>query len=146
MFLKRTLFLTLLLISFVTVAQPSRIYDSSRDALSDYKNALISASSVHKNIFVIAGGNWCIYCHELEKNLKESSLDLVLENNFILMKANFGDGNANEGFFTLFPKFNSFPHILIISPEGQLLESTNVASEDEFKSMLVKYTINETKP
>jgi len=129
----------------MTVAAHENVYDPSRDALSDYKSALISAASEHKNIFVIAGGNWCTYCYKFEKNLKESALDEVIGNNFILMKANFGEGNDNEGFFTLFPKFNIYPHIMIISADGKLLESTPVSfTEDEFRSLLTKYTIKKS--
>lgn len=103
----------------MTAAAPEHVYDPSRDALSDFESALISAASEDKNIFVIAGGNWCTYCYKFEKNLKESALDEVIENNSILMKANVGDGNNNEGFFTLFPKFSRYPHIMIISADGK---------------------------
>lgn len=142
MLLKKILLLPLLLVSFTTIAQPDDVYDPSRDALSDFKSALISASVEHKNIFVIAGGNWCSYCHKFEKNLKDASLDEVLENNFVLIKVNYSEENYNEGFFSLFPDIHILPHIMIISENEELLESTPVPStEDEFKRLLAKYTI-----
>ena len=134
------LLVSLFFFSFTSIAQPTRIYDPSRNALVDYQHALISALSEHKNILVIAGGNWCVYCRKLEENLKESSLDLVIKNNFIFMKANFGDGNDNEGFFSLFPKFNSYPHILIISANGKLLESVVPSTEEGMEKLLAKYS------
>jgi len=143
--LKRVLLLPLLLFSFVTIAQPDDIYDPSRDALSDFKSALTSASVEQKNIFVIAGGNWCSYCHRFEKNLKDASLDEVLENDFVLIKVNYSEENYNEGFFSLFPDIHIFPHIMIVSANGELLESTPVPStEDEFKRLLAKYTIEKS--
>ena len=140
----RFLFLPLLLVSSMAAARPDNIYDPSRDAFSDYQNARVSASSKHQNIFVIAGGNWCSYCYKFERNLKESALDLVIENNFILMKANFGDGNDNERFFSLFPEITIYPHIMIISPEGKLLESTVPSTESEFRGLLSKYAVTAT--
>ncbi|MDG3414909.1 thioredoxin family protein [Vibrio parahaemolyticus] len=140
--LKRVLVLPLLIVSFMTLAAQEKIYDPSRDALTDYKNALASAVTEHKNIFVIAGGNWCSYCHKFEKNLNKFTFNKVIERDFILMKANYGDGNYNESFFTLFPEFNTYPHILIISPDGKLLESIPVPfTKSEFESILAKYTI-----
>lgn len=137
---KRVLLLPLF-ISFMTIAGHENIYDPSRDALSDYKSALLSAKKERKNIIVITGGNWCKYCYKLEEELKESALDKIIEDDFILMKANFGDGNDNERFFNLFPKFNTYPHVMIISSEGKLLESKSSLSENEIRSLLDKYTI-----
>lgn len=140
----KLLVLTLTLVSFTVTAQPDKIYDPSRDAFNDYQNAKELAFSNHKNIFVIAGGNWCSYCYKFEHNLKDSSLDLVIRDHFNLIKANFGDGNDNEKFFSLFPKITTYPHIMIISPEGKLLESIVPSTESEFRSLLSKYTVLET--
>jgi len=137
---KKSVFLSFCFISLISTASAEHIYDPSRDALTDYQHALVTATAEHKNIFVIAGGDWCVYCHKLEENLKAVSLDVEIENNFVFMKANFGDGNDNEGFFTLFPKFNGYPHIMVISSNGELLASTNVESEKQFRGLLSKYS------
>ncbi|WPC76054.1 thioredoxin family protein [Vibrio porteresiae] len=142
MLLKRVLLLPLLLLSFMAFATQDKVYDPSRDAYTDYLNALTIAKKDHKNIFVVAGGNWCPYCVKFEKNLKETALDKVIEHDYVFMKANFSNENDNHTFFNLFPKFNAYPHIMIISSNGELLLSQPmVLTEQQFRDVLKKYTI-----
>ncbi|ELR66712.1 hypothetical protein C942_04410 [Photobacterium marinum] len=57
------------------------------------------------------------------------------------MKANWSEENENEEFFNLFSKFNTFPHIMIISNPGKLLESRPVNfSEKEFVAIQNKFS------
>ncbi|WP_299022473.1 thioredoxin family protein [uncultured Photobacterium sp.] len=138
----KTIILLLLLISSQAIAKSKDIYDPTQNVFENYYEALKTATTTHKNIFVIAGGNWCRWCYKFEKDLKELKLDKVIEKDFVFIKANWSDENKNEDFFNLFPEITAFPHIMIISKDGELLESRNVSfSEEEFREILRKYSI-----
>ncbi|WP_064607434.1 thioredoxin family protein [Photobacterium sp. J15] len=137
----KTLLLFLILVSSQALAKQNNIYDPTRIAIDDYYNALATATVKHQNIFVIAGGNWCKWCYKFEKDLHKLGYDKTIKSKFVFMKANWSEENENEGFFNLFPKIKAFPHIMIISNHGKLLESRPVNfSEKEFVAILNKYS------
>jgi hypothetical protein len=81
---------------------------------------------------VIAGGDWCIWCHWLDAYLVANvDVNDALKETFIVMKIYFGERGRNEQFFATLPRAIGYPHFWVLDAEGKLLVSQNtVAFED----------------
>lgn len=134
----------LCLLNFSAYAEPDKPYDPSRDAYTDYQNALIQSKKEHKNVFISIGGNWCVYCLKFCQDLKNSDCYRIIKERYIYLKVNYSDENKNEKFFNLFPKINAYPYFIIVSAKGEVLEHSlvmNFKLEDDFRKMLKSHII-----
>ena len=131
------------LLAFPTFAQ-NKPYDPSKDAYKDYQSALNEAKEENKNIFIVVGGNWCMHCLKFDAKFRNSKTYKIIEESFIYLKVNYSDENKNEEFFGLFPKIVGYPHVLVISPKGAVLEQNFVPhykSDKEFNNMIKRHVI-----
>lgn len=99
-------------------------YDPGRDPAADLAAAVQEASASDRRILVEVGGEWCHWCHILEKFFKNhDELRELLEDNFVVVKVNFSPENENEAFLSRFPVFKGYPHIMILDSDGTHLHS-----------------------
>ena len=111
-------------------------YDPAADAFGQLRDAQISAAADGKLILIIAGGEWCIWCHYLDAFLVENpDIGKTLKDTFVVVKAYFGGDNDNEAFFATMPEALGYPHFWVLAADGTMLVSQNtVALEDGAKS------------
>ena len=111
-------------------------YDSAADPFALLRDAEIVASREDKRILVIAGGEWCVWCHYLNAFLHDNpAVSVPLEEAFVIVKAYLGDENSNEAFFATMPEAAGYPHFWVLDAEGTVLQSQNTLPlEDGGKS------------
>jgi len=127
------IFLLLLLTSIQTafaeqLPEYSRIYDPQRDALQDGRDAIKLASATNRRILIELGGDWCVWCHKLDRFLNtHPDIKNQLHQTFVLLKVNVSDENDNSNFLKVFPETRGYPHMYVTESNGKLLLSKDTA-------------------
>jgi thioredoxin-related protein len=127
--MKRLALLTLLALT-ATVgalqAAESAKFDPKRDPATDLKAAVKQATAEKKRILLDVGGEWCGWCHLLDKTFAgDPVLTDLLATKFVVMKVNFSEENENQPFLSKYPEFNSYPHLIVLDSNGKLLLAQN---------------------
>lgn len=98
-------------------------YDPRRDPDKDLAAATEVAKRSDKNIFVVVGGEWCSWCHTLDRFFHEhADLAVLRDKNFVTMKVSMSQENPNRAFLSRFPRIHGYPHILILDANGKLIQ------------------------
>jgi thioredoxin-related protein len=131
----RTAVLGLLLTLIAGAQSPSDVkYDPKADPKADFQTALARASKEGKNVLMDVGGEWCGWCHRMDKFITEhEELRTLLEKHYVLLKVNFSDENKNEQFLGRFPKIDGYPHFFVFDASGKLLISKSTGDLEEGK-------------
>lgn len=122
-------FITLLAISMTTVLSIAgqshqQPYDPSRDPFADFTAAQAQAQAENKLILIQIGGNWCSWCHKLDRFFThEEAIKSLLADTFITMKVNVSAENDNAAFINEMPEFEGYPFLVITDAHGQILNS-----------------------
>ena len=103
-------------------------YDPVADPFAQIIQAEAAAAKDHKLILVVAGGDWCVWCHYLNAFLQTNAdVDRALEDTFVVVHVNFSPENKNERFFATLPEAVGYPHFWVLAADGTLLHSQNTA-------------------
>lgn len=114
-------------------------YDPTRDAFADFLAAQADAGVENKLILLEFGGDWCIWCHRLDKFLSQNeALSTELSDVFVVVKVNISDENPNEKFIAQFSKIPGYPHFIITDSKGKEVGTKNTGKLEEGKSYSVK--------
>ena len=84
---------------------------------------------------------------------ENSDVKNYLYTNYLLLKVNFSPENKNEEFLSQFPKITGYPHLFVLSPEGEMLHSQNTGlletgesyNKEKFLNFLKKWSPNKNK-
>ena len=99
-------------------------YDPRRDPDKDLAAASEEAKRSNKNIFVVVGGEWCSWCHTMDRFFHEhADLAALRDNNYVTMKVSMSQENPNRAFLSRFPPIHGYPHIFILDAQGKLIHS-----------------------
>lgn len=110
-------------------------YDPQADAFDQYHKAVAQAEAQHKLVLVIAGGDWCRWCHVLNRFVtRNADVESALNDAFVVMKVYVGDENYNEFFFSQLPEARGAPHFWIIAPDRNVLSSQSTGSFEHGKN------------
>jgi Thioredoxin-like len=110
-------------------------YDPKADPFEQYHVALEQARAENKLVLVIAGGDWCRWCHVLNRFFKRNDdVRQSVDEAFVVMKVYVGDENYNEDFFAQLPPARGAPHFWIVSPERYVLGSQSTGSLEHGKN------------
>lgn len=102
----------------------SRIYDPQRDAFKDAHAAIANARASQRRIIVEVGGNWCAWCHRLDKFIRsDAEIYQALHRHFVILKINVSDENKNRKFLSAFPKPYGYPHMYVTESNGSIIYS-----------------------
>lgn len=99
-------------------------YDPTADPEVDLQKAMDKAQKENKRILMEVGGEWCIWCHHLERFLKgDAEVSRLLGERFVVLKVNWSRQNKNEKFLSRFPKIPGYPHLFVLENNGTVLHS-----------------------
>jgi len=112
----------------------SRVYDEHRDPYADGREALKLAEETHRKVLIEVGGDWCSWCHVLDRFIKEHpEVETRLHEIFVVLKVNINDENDNAEFMSAFPPAKGYPHMYITDSSGSILHSQDTADFRENK-------------
>jgi Thioredoxin-like len=117
------------MISVQDVSAANLGYDPKADPFEDYQNAIAAAAAEDKLVLVIAGGDWCRWCHVLNRFVaRHPDVQQGLEETFVVVKVYVGDENYNTDFFEQLPRALGAPHFWIIAPDRNVLASQSTGA------------------
>jgi hypothetical protein len=109
-------------------------YDPKADPFEQYHEAVATAEAQGKLVLVIAGGEWCRWCHVLDRFIdRNDDVRARLEDAFVVMKVYVGEENYNETFFEQLPRAYGAPHFWIVSPDRVVLASQSTGALERGK-------------
>ena len=137
----------------VNLAKP---YNEKEDAHVVIDNLISQAKKEGKNVFVQAGGNWCIWCLRFSDFVQNNpKLKQITEDNYLYYHLNYSKENKNDEVFERYApngKKFGFPFFFIIDQNGNVLDvlsSDSIANEgdddayydeDKTKKLFLKYS------
>lgn len=101
-----------------------KIFDPARNPNEDLAKAMKQAAKENKRILMDVGGNWCSWCHKLDKMFKtDEDVKKTLVAKYVILKVNFSPDNENKEFLAKYPKITGYPHLFVLDAKGKLLHS-----------------------
>ena len=114
---------------------PVTSYDPRRYAAKDIQAAMVEARRTGKRVLLEVGGDWCVWCHRMDRYFEENPKLLELrERKFITVKINYSRENENKKVLSAYPKIPGFPHIFVLDTNGAMLRSQNTGELESGKS------------
>lgn len=134
--MKKLVLIVGLIASIVVISMTTKAndgpYDPSRDAFEDFQQAKVRAEEQDKLILIRIGGNWCPWCHKLERFFNQNDkVNALLHDTFITIKVNVSPENGNEAFLNEMPEFEGYPFLVITDPQGEVLNSRTSGALEE---------------
>jgi|LGOV01.1.fsa_nt_gb thiol:disulfide interchange protein len=103
-------------------------YDPQRNAFQDGRDAIKLATQTNRRILIEVGGDWCKWCHVLDRFLNENiDIKKELHKTFVFLKVNVSEENYNKEFLKVFPRPLGYPHMYVTEKDGNLLLSKDTA-------------------
>lgn len=106
--------------------QPVRLYDPEADAALELRAALAQAVATGKHVLLQIGGNWCSWCHKLDRLLSgDPRIDSLLRADYVTLRINYSKENRNEDILQRLerPDRFGFPVLLVLDSSGRLLHT-----------------------
>ena len=112
-----------------SAAQPTDKFDPSRDAAQDVARAVAMAKAQGKRVIVDVGGEWCSWCHVLDRFIAANDdVAGLIARNYVWVKVNYSKENRNEALLSRWPKVEGYPHLFVLDASGRLLHSQGTAA------------------
>ena len=101
-------------------------FDPARDAAADVASATATAKAQRKRVLVDVGGEWCPWCHILDRFIAANAdVKKLVDDHYVWVKVNWSPQNKNEALLSRWPKIKGYPHIFVLDGDGRLLHSQN---------------------
>ena len=99
-------------------------FEPGRDAVADVATAAAQAKAQGKRVLVDVGGEWCSWCHILDRFFAANAeVRSVRDANYVMVKVNWSKENKNEALLSRWPKIQGYPHLFVLDGDGKLLHS-----------------------
>jgi thiol:disulfide interchange protein len=99
-------------------------FEPQRDAAADLELALSIAQQQGKRVLVDVGGEWCSWCHILDRFIAANDdVRAVVQTRYVWLKVNFSPQNKNELLLSRWPKVTGYPHLFVLNANGQVIRS-----------------------
>lgn len=122
----------LIFVTSTGLAQTELGYDPSADPFEQLAAARHAAAADGKLILIIAGGEWCSWCHYLHAFLdRNPDVNKALKDTFVVVKTYFQDAGDNEAFYATLPRAVGYPHFWILDSDGGLRASQNTVELED---------------
>jgi len=125
--MRKKLIVALTLCSTIAYGQK---YDVKADPFEQIKVASQTALQDNKHIFVMIGGDWCIWCRAFDKlSATDTTIQKIWNDSYEVVHVNYSKDNKNEAFLEAYqnPTRFGFPVFLILDAKGNLLHTQNSA-------------------
>ena len=110
----------------VVTMQP---YDEAANADAQVAAAFTRAQKSHKRVLIDLGGNWCVDCLVLSNFLRLPEMRRFMEAHYEIVLVDVGRFNRNlqiPARYGIAKKLDGVPALLIVTPEGKLVNANNV--------------------
>jgi thioredoxin-related protein len=99
-------------------------FDPARDAAADVAHAVAVAKTQGKRVIVDVGGEWCSWCHILDRFIAANDdVRTLVVRDYVWVKVNYSKENRNERFLSRWPKISGYPHLFVLDADGALVHS-----------------------
>ncbi|GAC1601644.1 MAG: thioredoxin family protein [Ramlibacter sp.] len=118
-----------LLFSFAAFAQslPAK-FDPTADAAADIATATSAAKAQHQRVMVDVGGEWCPWCHILDRFVATNAdVKKLVDDNDVWVKVNWSPQNRKESLLSRWPTLNGDPHLFVLDGEGRMVHSQDTS-------------------
>jgi thiol:disulfide interchange protein len=110
-------------------------YHPEADPFADLERAKARALAEQKRILIEVGGDWCVWCHILDRYL-EATPDVMAAyaDSFVVLKVNWDsapDGERNEAFLSRYPERAGYPHFFVLEADGTFIHSQNTVELED---------------
>ena len=110
-------------------------FDPSRDAAKDIVAAAASAKAQGKRVLVDVGGEWCPWCHIMDRFIDANAdVTSLVDAHYVWVKVNYSKENKNEALLSRWPKVAGYPHLFVLDADGKLLRSQDTSALEAGKS------------
>jgi thiol:disulfide interchange protein len=107
-------------------------YNPARNAEQDIRNAVAEAQSTNRRILLEVGGEWCSWCHVLDRYFRDNpTLTALRDRNYVTVKVNFSAENQNKAVLSRYPTVPGYPHFFVLDADGTLLQSQRTSDLEE---------------
>ena len=119
-------------------------FDPSRDAAKDIATAVAAAKAQGKRVLVDVGGEWCSWCHILDRFVAANpDVQALRDAGYVWVKVNWSKENKNEALLSRWPAIKGYPHLFVLDAEGKLIHSQDTdmleAGRDYDKAKFVEF-------
>lgn len=134
---------------------PVHKFDPKRDPGADLQAAMLEARRAGKRIILDVGGDWCVYCHQMNLLFEQyPDLARLRDDNFVTVAVYYGDDNKNKQFLSHYAKVEGIPHLYILDDHGRLLCSQHMVelrekgaySPEKMKEFLLRWSAVPSPP
>lgn len=109
-------------------------FDPARDPAKDVAVAATAAKAQGKRVIVDVGGEWCSWCHLLDRFIDDNAdVRALRDKGYVWVKVNWSKENKNEAFLSRWPKIEGYPHLFVLDGDGKLLHSQETGSLESGK-------------
>ena len=109
-------------------------FDPERDAAADVAHAVALASEQGKHVIVDVGGEWCTWCHIMDRFIATNpDVAALIDAHYVWVKVNFSKENRNEALLGRWPKVSGYPHLFVLDGNGALVHSQNTGALESGK-------------
>ena len=131
-YLAKTAAVLLLLLAVVAAQRidwSAKLYDPDANAKSEIAKAIKEAGERHRRVLLVFGGNWCPDCHVLNYRFHQEPAKSLVENNYIVVHVDIGEGEGKYAKNTdladkyRIPLKKGVPAVAVLSEKGYLLYS-----------------------
>lgn len=103
-------------------------FDPNRDAAADLATSLALAKAQGKRVLVDVGGEWCAWCHIMDRFFAANNEARSLRDvNYVWLKVNWSKENKNDAVLSQWPKITGYPHLFVLDANGTLLHSQDTS-------------------
>jgi thiol-disulfide isomerase/thioredoxin len=110
-------------------------YDTTADAHAQVDAAFAAARATNRKVLIDFGGNWCPDCRMLAGVLEEPAVAAWSNAHFVTVMVDIGRRTKNMDIAAKYGiKVEGVPAVLVITPDGKLLNGSNVAALADARS------------
>lgn len=112
----------------------SDLYDPKADPAADLQQALKRARKQGKHVLLEVGGNWCKWCHRLERYIEtHKDVKAAWQRAFVVVRVSVDEANDNKPFLAAYPRFDGLPYLYVLDATGKLVlpQSTGALEQGE---------------
>jgi len=110
-------------------------YSPERSPQNDLKLAKVRAKSENKYILLEVGGEWCVWCHILDRYIVgNNKVHAAFVRSFLIVKINVSPENENAAFLSNFPEVAGYPHLIVLDENGRYLAQQDTGELENGRS------------